>query len=143
MNFKKFLTSTTLLTFAISAFSLPAAAQNSASPFDGVTIINDCDVECDLPSFSSAAELVAFMSEATQPGGPARAGAGGSPEGANGPAGIGLGLGLGLNSPQTVFVSFETGDPTFSGTLFGVPFTLPDHVSVSYTHLTLPTTPYV
>ena len=128
MKLAKYLTSTALLPVAVAAIALPAQAQTSQSPFDGVTIINDCDVECDLPSFSSAAELVSFMSEATQPGGPARAGAGGSPEGANGPAGIGLGLGLGLNSPQTVFVSFETGDPTFSGTLFGVPFTLPDHV---------------
>jgi len=57
-----------------------------------------------------------------------RAGAGGSPEGANGPAGIGLGLGLGLNSPQVVVLDFEIGDPTFSGALFGIPFTLPDHV---------------
>lgn len=122
MKFTRYLSSTALIPLAISAITLPAAAQTAPSPYDGVMVMNDCLSECDLPSFNSAADLVGFMRERT------RAGAGGSPEGANGPAGIGLGLGLGLNSPQVVYLSFETGDPTFSGTLFGVPFTLPDYV---------------
>jgi len=122
MTVKKLLTSTTLLTFAISAVALPAVAQNAPSPLDGVAIVNDCEAECDTPGFETVGEMVGYMSERL------RAGAGGSPEGAGGPAGIGLGLGLGLNSPQTVLLDFEIGDPTFSGTLFGVSFTLPDHV---------------
>lgn len=122
MKFTKYLSSAALLPLALTAFALPAAAQTSPSPYDGVMVMNDCLSECDIPSFDSAQELVGFMRERT------RAGAGGSPEGANGPAGIGLGLGLGLNSPQVVYLSFETGDPNFSGALFGVPFTLPDHV---------------
>ena len=119
MNFAKYLSSTALLTLATA---LPATAQTAPSPYDGVMVMNDCLSECNLPKFNTAEDLVGFMRERT------RSGAGGSPDGANGPAGIGLGLGLGLNSPQIVYLSFETGDPTFSGTLFGVPFTLPDHV---------------
>ena len=125
MKFAKYLSSTALFPLAFTAIALPAQAQTASSPYEGVMVINECIAECNLPSFNSAADLVGFMRERTQP----QAGAGGSPEGANGPAGIGLGLGLGLNSPQTVFLSFETGDPTFSGALFGGPsFTLPDHV---------------
>lgn len=107
-----------------------AQSNDNQSPFDGVTVINDCDVECGFPSFNSIEELGDFLNArfANDGEGGAPTGAGGSPEGANGPAGIGLGLGLGLNAPQTVLLDFETGDPTFSGTLFGVPFTLPDHV---------------
>jgi len=122
MKFAKYLSSTALFPLAVSAIALPAAAQTAPSPYDGVTVINECIDECSLPSFNTSADLVGFMRERT------RAGAGGSPEGANGPAGIGLGLGLGLNSPQVVVLDFEIGDPTFSGALFGIPFTLPDHV---------------
>ncbi len=122
MKFTKFLSSAAILPLAAAAIAMPAQAQ---SPLDGVRVMNECIDACSLPSFDTVDDLVGFMRERTAP----RAGAGGSPEGANGPAGIGLGLGLGLNSPQTVFLSFETGDPTFSGSLFGGPaFTLADHV---------------
>ena len=122
MKFNKYLSSAAIIPLFITATTLPASAQVSSSPYDGVKVINDCLNECATPNFSSADDLVGFMREKT------RAGAGGSPEGAGGPAGIGLGLGLGLNSPQVVLLDFETGDPSFSGALFGVPFTLPDHV---------------
>jgi hypothetical protein len=122
MKFAKYLSSTALFPLVVSAIAMPATAQTSPSPLDGVMVMNECLNECSLPSFNTAEDLVGFMRERT------RAGAGGSPEGANGPSGIGLGLGLGLNSPQTVYLSFETGSPFFSGSLFGVSFTLPDYV---------------
>ncbi len=96
MSFRKYLTSAAIITLVFTGITMPASAQTSASPHDGVMVMNDCLSECNFPTFSSAEDLVGFMREKT------RAGAGGSPEGANGPAGIGLGLGLGLNSPQTV-----------------------------------------
>ena len=77
-------------------------AAQADSPFDGVTVVNDCLTECAAPSFDTVDEFVAYMAERLSPtiaegegGGPT--GAGGSPEGANGPAGIGFGLGLGLS----------------------------------------------
>ena len=116
----------TILFASTASIGLAAGAHaqstDSQSPFDGVTVINDCDVECGFPEFDSIEALGEFMREKATPNG------GGSPEGADGSAGIGLGLGLGLNAPQTVLLDFETGDPTFSGALFGVPFTLLDHV---------------
>lgn len=116
---------TILLTSAASvglAFGAHAQSDDSPSPYDGVTVINDCDIECGFPSFDSVEELGEFLRGRMEPNG------GGSPEGADGPPGIGLGLGLGLNAPQTVLLDFEIGDPTFSGALFGIPFTLNDHV---------------
>lgn len=120
-----------LAPLTLSLMAIPALAQD---PFeDGVTVINDCLAECGLPSFETVDDFVAYLTDRATPAvndgeGGAPAGAGGSPEGANGPAGIGFGLGLGLNGTQTVVLDFETGDPFFSGSLFGVPFTLPDHV---------------
>lgn len=123
MNITKYLSSAALLPLAVSVMAVPAAAQTTTqSPYDGVTVMNECIGACSVPEFDSADDLVNFMREKT------RAGAGGSPEGANGPAGIGLGLGLGLNAPQVVVLDFETGEPTFSGSLFGISFTLPDYV---------------
>lgn len=122
MKLSRFLTSAAILPLALCAFAAPASAQSAPSPHDGVTVMNDCLVACGLPDFDTVDDKVNFMRDRL------KAGAGGSPEGANGPAGIGLGLGLGLNAPQLVYIDFETGDPTFSGALFGVPFTLPDHV---------------
>ena len=119
--------SVALAPLAFAAFATPSMAQ---SPADGVTVINDCVSECALPSFASLDDLSDYMLSrfASDGDGGAPTGAGGSPEGAGGPAGIGLGLGLGLNATQTVLLDFEIGDPTFSGALFGVPFTLLDHV---------------
>lgn len=81
---------------------------------DPFRILNDCTVECGFPEFDSLEEAHEFLRSKIANdgvGGGAPTGAGGSPEGANGPAGLGLGLGLGLNAPQVVFVSFETGSP--------------------------------
>lgn len=121
------------LTYAPLSLLLLTGVASANSPLDGVTVINDCITECSVPDFDTVDDLVAFMADRLSPTisdgeGGASAGAGGSPEGANGPSGIGFGLGLGLNSPQTVLLDFETGDPFFSGSLFGVPFTLPDHI---------------
>lgn len=123
-QFKNLLLATTVI---VGAGSIAVAQSNgtstvSASPSEGVMVMNDCHHACGFPTFDTTEEAVAFMRSRLAPR------AGGSPEGAGGPAGIGLGLGQGLNSPQVVVLDFEIGDPTFSGALFGVPFTLPDHV---------------
>ncbi len=128
MNRNRLRASVALTPILLAAFAAPSFAQ---SPADGVTVINDCEHECGLGAFDTVDDYVAFMRDRLSPssdGDGASPGAGGSPGGANGPRGIGLGLGLGLNETQTVLLDFEIGDPTFSGTLFGVPFTLPDHV---------------
>ncbi len=117
------------LALATMAFVNPASAQ--APEELGLTILNDCITECGFPDFDTTEDAMDWMRAqvtADGQGGGAPTGAGGSPEGANGPAGIGLGLGLGLNAPQVVYVSFETGDPTFTGTLFGLTLTLNDYV---------------
>ena len=95
-----------------------------------LTIINDCTVECGFPSFADEAEAAGFLRSimANDGAGGAPTGAGGSPEGANGPTGIGLGLGLGLNAPQTVYLNFQPGEPTYTFALFGVALTLDDYV---------------
>lgn len=122
---------------ASSAFLTLSAGLASAQPAPAdietsLHIINDCDVECGFPDFASNEEAFDWMRGQfrfiSDGSGGAPTGAGGSPGGAAGPAGIGLGLGLGLNAPQHVYVSFETGDPTFTGTLIGITLTLDDYV---------------
>ena len=128
MRNKKLLNSIAAAPLLVAGLTLPASAQ---SPADGVVVINDCRDECGIAAFDNVDDYVAFMRERLSPssdGEGAGPGAGGSPGGANGPSGIGLGLGLGLNAPQVVYLDFEIGEPTFSGSLFGVDFTLPDHV---------------
>ena len=96
-----------------------------------LTIINDCIQECGFPEFESEEEGIEFVRAHFANDGPGSAptGAGGSPEGANGPSGIGLGLGLGLNGPQVVYLNFQPGDPFHTFVIdgfFGA--TLPDYV---------------
>ena len=117
-------------TFAFASL-LACAAHAQAEETLQLEILNDCITECGFPEFATTQDAIAWMRAqvtADGHGGGASEGAGGSPGGAGGPAGLGLGLGLGLNAPQVVFVSFETGDPTFTGTLFGVTLTLDDYV---------------
>jgi hypothetical protein len=124
-----------LATSGLLSIGLTASAEEiDERVFDyPLAIMNDCTVECGFPEFSSLEEAGAFLrAKAASDGhGSAPTGAGGSPEGANGPAGIGLGLGLGLNGPQVVFLSFETGSPqhTVDLSLLGLPiFVLDDYV---------------
>ncbi|MGB0514545.1 MAG: hypothetical protein ACPGJE_06870, partial [Wenzhouxiangellaceae bacterium] len=129
----------TLTPSALAVMAFAAAAHAQAPPDVDLMIVNDCITECGFPQFDTSEEAITWLRDQAIAGGAgngAPTGAGGSPEGANGPAGIGLGLGLGLNAPQTVFVSFETGDPTFTfsvaallGPAFdGITITLPDYV---------------
>lgn len=93
-----------------------AAAQVTADELAGdLFIINDCAIECGFPLIESQEEGQAWLSAQVGLNGSngASAGAGGSPDGAAGPAGIGLGLGLGLNAPQTVYLNFQPGEPTY------------------------------
>lgn len=137
---KKFRPLTTHITpVALAAMAFAGTAHAQAPADVELVVINDCITECGFPQFDTTEEAIDWLREqaiADGVGGGAPTGAGGSPQGAGGPAGIGLGLGLGLNAPQTVFVSFETGDPTFTASLavlFGpaaadVTITLPDYV---------------
>ncbi|MGM0658048.1 MAG: hypothetical protein ACQET0_05685 [Pseudomonadota bacterium] len=131
--------STCITPVALAAMAFAGTAQAQTPADVELTVINDCITECGFPQFDTTEEAIEWLREqaiADGVGGGAPTGAGGSPEGAGGPTGIGLGLGLGLNAPQTVFVSFETGEPTFSfpasallGPDFeGVTITLPDYV---------------
>ncbi len=105
-----------------------AQSDDSASSFP-LLIQNDCTVECGFPDFANAAEAEEFLrARFANDGEGAAPGAGGSPGGANGPNGWGLGLGLGLNAPQTVYLDFQPGDPTYTFALFGIPITLNDYV---------------
>lgn len=111
------------------AFAATAASAQADENAYQLTVINDCINECGFPDFANQEEAVAYLrAQFANDGEGASSGAGGSVEGANGPSGLGLGLGLGLNSPQTVFLSFETGDPTYTYTLFGITITLNDYV---------------
>ena len=111
---------TRVIPFALATMAVAGTA-NAQTPGDfELVVINDCITECGFPQFDTTEEAIEWLRDqaiADGVGGGAPTGAGGSPEGANGPAGIGLGLGLGLNAPQTVFVSFETGEPTFEAPL--------------------------
>ena len=120
-----------------TAMAMPGVATTTASAQEervgGVTILSDCNGSCRMPVFSSEEEYINYMENnfgRMNDGdrGNAPVGAGGSAEGANGPSGLGLGLGLGINGPQIVVLDFETGDPTFTGTVEGVTLTLPDHI---------------
>jgi hypothetical protein len=123
-----------LASLGVLSIATTAVAQEIGESPDQyrLTIINDCITECGFPEFASAEEAAAYLLErfANDGQGMAPTGAGGSPEGANGPAGLGLGLGLGLNSPQTVYLNFQPGEPTYTFQLLGFvpPFTLPDYV---------------
>ena len=127
-----------IMPFALATMAIAGTANAQAPDDFELVVINDCITECGFPQFDTTEDAIEWLRDqaiADGVGGGAPTGAGGSPEGAGGPAGIGLGLGLGLNVPQTVFVSFETGDPTFSAPLsllFGpsvpVTITLPDYV---------------
>lgn len=122
---KKIMKSCTAM-FAVMGAASIANAQDDYT----LTIINDCETECGFPDFADAAEAADFLrAHFANDGEGAAPGAGGSPEGANGPSGLGLGLGLGLNSPQTVYLEFQPGEPTYTFQLFGFlpPLTLNDY----------------
>ncbi|MCQ8184142.1 hypothetical protein [Parvularcula maris] len=109
---------------------MPAFAQTGvdASQYQ-LEVLNDCVTECGLPSFESKEQAMDYLrSIAAAAGvGTAPVTAGGSPEQFGKPGnGIGLGLGLRNNAPQTVYLNFQPGDPTYTFSLFGITLTLPD-----------------
>ncbi len=110
---------------------MPAFAQTEvdASQYQ-LEIINDCITECGLPQFESREDGMNYLrSIAAAAGvGSGPVSAGGSPEQFGKPGnGIGLGLGLRNNTPQTVYLNFQPGLPTYTFSLFGITLTLPDY----------------
>ena len=115
------------VSMALSFVTPSVAAQQENLQLE---ILNACKDDNFVPQFANMEETRAwFISQAINDGqGSASFSAGGSAEGAGGPSGLGLGLGLGLNAPQTVYVSFETGSPQYTASLFGFTLTLNDYV---------------
>lgn len=128
---KSLFLSTALAPMIFAGGATSAFAQSGDAAADYAIIIkNDCTVECGFPDFANAQEAEDYLrAHFANDGEGAAPGAGGSPEGANGPNGWGLGLGLGLNGPQTVYLEFQPGDPTYTFQLFGFlpPLTLNDY----------------
>jgi hypothetical protein len=118
------------VSIALSFLTPPVAAQQDNLQLE---ILNACRDDNFVPQFAGMEEARAwFIAEAINDGlGSAPVGAGGSAGGAGGPSGLGLGLGLGLNAPQTVYVSFDTGSPQYTASLFGFTLTLDDYVYTS------------
>ena len=119
---------TALASIFMASAATSALAQSDDPSQYSLTILNDCIAACGFPDFATTQEAEDYLrAQFANDGNGASSGAGGSPEGANGPSGIGLGLGLGLNSPQVVYLDFQPGLPTYTFALFGIPITLNDY----------------